>query len=511
MNPANHLPLLPILIPLTTAVATFLLRSRDGPRTLVSLAGGAGLFGAALLLALRARDTVLVYRLGGDLFSDGVPFGILLEVDQFSAFMILFSAFVLLVALAYSVFTVSQKGQRVSYHSLYHFMAAGVMGAYSTGDLFNLFVWFEVLLMATYVLAVFYSGPESTRSAFYYVAINLLGSALMLVAIGGIYASVGTLNMAHVASRMSENNVNLPALYGISSLLLAAFILKAGAFPLHSWVPEIYPAAPPPVSAVLAGVVKKVGVYGVIRVFGTVLWPLGSFFSRVVLLVAVASALYGGLAAFSQDDLFDVLSYSSIAQIGFVFMGVGVGLEPGLPTPVRVLGLTAALVYSLNHALIKSMLFMIAGQIEELALTTRYGALGGLSRRVPVMSYSFFVGAVALIGVPPLNGFFGKLLVFDSAVRTGSAVLIIGALLGAVLTLLYFSRVWVDVFWGVEGEASSVTENPNPAVAAIVVVLAVTLVLIGVFFDPFYDYAVGAARAALDIEAYTGAVLGGSS
>ncbi|MDY7081889.1 MAG: proton-conducting transporter membrane subunit, partial [Halobacteria archaeon] len=277
--------------------------------------------------------------------------------------------------------------------------------------------------------------------------------------------------------------------------------------PFHSWVPEVYPAAPAPVTAVLAGVVKKVGVYGAIRVFGTLLNPLGGFFADVILVIALASTLYGGWGGISRDDILDVLSYSSIAQVGFIFLGVAVGVNPALPADVRVLGITAALVYSLNHALIKSMLFLIGGSISEIAFTTEFDALGGLAKRAPVVSYSFFVGAIALIGIPPLNGFFGKLLVFDAGARAGSALVVGGALAGAVLTILYLSRTWMRAFWGEEGRATGMVGDSDITVVIPVVVLVVSIVLMGILFDPVFEYAHGAAEAALDSGAYVDAVI----
>ncbi|MDY6764449.1 MAG: proton-conducting transporter membrane subunit, partial [Halobacteria archaeon] len=298
-------------------------------------------------------------------------------------------------------------------------------------------------------------------------------------------------------------------LYGLSSLLMITFVLKAGAVPLHFWVPETYPAAPAPVSAILAGVVKKVGVYGILRVFGTVLVPLGDFYSPVVLVIAVASALYGGWAALSRDDILEMLSYSSIAQVGFIFLGASVGLNSSLPETVRVLAFTAVLIYSLNHAVIKSMLFLVAGHISRLAITTRFDQLGGLSKRAPIMSYSFFLGSIALIGVPPLNGFFGKLLVFDAGVDAHSSIVVGVALASAILTILYLSRTWSLAFWSQEGDASYEVTEPQIGILIPIVVLTLLCIGIGVFFDPVFEYAKGAAQATVDTQAYIDAVLVG--
>ncbi|MDY6779787.1 MAG: proton-conducting transporter membrane subunit [Halobacteria archaeon] len=508
-DPVNHIAVAPVLVPLVTGVVALLLRNRRRARIGVSMAGGVLTLLASFGVALEARNQVLVYHLGGYLV-DGVPYGILLEVDALSGFMMAFSSFVMLVSLVYALESVAERAQRVSFHGLWHIMTAGVMGAFSTGDLFNLFVWFEVMLMSSYVLVVLYSGSESTRSGFYYIAVNLVGSALMLISIGGVYAVVGTLNMADIARRVSQPGFESAPLYGVAALLLVAFLLKAGVAPFHFWVPEVYPASPTPVASALAGVVKKVGVYGMIRVFGTVLVPLGGFYSDVILGLGLVSAVYGGWAAVSRDTLLDVLSYSSVAQVGLILVGVGIGIDPDLSPGVRALGVTAALVYSLNHAVLKSLLFLAAGRLSESLATTRLESLGGLSRKAPVVSYSFFVGAVALVGIPPLNGFFGKLLVFDSGVRADSAVVVAGSLLASVLTVVYLSRAWTEAFWG---ETSEVAETypgdrlGNYVGIAPIVVLVITAVLIGLFFDPVLGYAETAAHAALDTSSYVDAAL----
>jgi multicomponent Na+:H+ antiporter subunit D len=362
-------------------------------------------------------------------------------------------------------------------------MMVGVSGSFLTGDIFNLFVWFEVMLMSTYVLVVFYSGPEHTRAALNYVVLNLVGSAVMLLAIGGLYATTGTLNMADMARRLADPaafDVAVVPVLGLSALLFAVFALKAGLVPFQFWVPAAYRAAPAPVTAMLAGVVKKVGVYAIVRLYFTVFaaaaLPQGlslpglsdaggdvpsflAFYGPVLFIMAAASTIFGGFAAVGRRDLQSVLAYSSVAQIGFVF--VPLALAATVPA-VRTLGVVAALVYAFNHGFAKSLLFLIAGVLEDALGTTDMTDLGGLAPRAPVLAGSFLVGALALVGIPPLSGFFGKLLVFDAAARAfgagaAGADLALGVvLLGAVLTIAYYTRAWNAVFWG---EASEVVRT----------------------------------------------------
>ncbi|MFB6166571.1 MAG: complex I subunit 5 family protein [Haloarculaceae archaeon] len=522
-----------MLVPLLAAIATLLARGSPRGQRALSLFGGAAYAAAVALLVWRVFAVgPVVYQV-----SDWpAPFGITLVADELSAFLLAMAAVVALAAVAFSVAYVDAFGQRVSYHPLFHFMLVGVSGAFLTGDVFNLFVWFEVMLMPSYVLVVFYSGPEHTRAALYYVVLNLVGSAVMLVAIGGLYATTGTLNMADMARRLASPaafGVDPTPVLGLSALLFAVFALKAGLAPFQFWVPSAYRAAPAPVAAVLAGVTKKVGVYAIVRlyfgVFAAATLPDGlglpglaghsflAFFGPVLFLMAAASILLGGLGALGQADLDGVFAYSSIGQVGFIVLPLAVAAT--VPS-VRTLGVAAALIYALNHAVAKSLLFLASGTVGETVGSAKFQNLGGLAGRAPWLSGAVFAGALALVGVPPLSGFFAKLLVFDTAGRALPVAGGIGlggvsisypslalavALGGAILTIAYVSRTWNRGFWGERSPAVSRSTHA-PALVAIVVALALAVVAIGVGFQPVLWAAQRAAGAAVDTQGYVRAV-----
>ena len=542
----------PLLVALGTAVLTLGVGGAFGGRAVrvVSLLGGLA-YAASVAVLVRAvavpfgTSTPLVHTAGGW----APPFGIVLVADALSAFLLALSAVVFVPVLAFAVVSVDDYGQRLSFHPLVHLMMAGVTGSFLTGDLFNLFVWFEVMLMASYVLVGFYSGPSHTRAALYYVVLNLVGSAVMLLAVGGLYATTGTLNMADMARRLAD-----PAAYGVAvaptlgllALLLAVFSLKAGLVPFHAWVPSAYRAAPAPVTALLAGVVKKVGLYAVVRVgftvFGTAPVAVSlpgvagdsvlAFLGPVLFALATASVLFGGLAALTRTDVDGVLAHSSISQIGFVFLPLAVAAT--VPE-VRALGVTAALVYAFNHGLAKSGLFLVAGTLQDVLGTTQFDDLGGVARRAPVLSAGFLVFALGLVGTPPLAGFLGKLLVFDTGARAlgaggaGAALALAVALAGAVLTLAYYTRAWRAGFWGkpsetvtdrlpVPGRAAGADPTPDAATdggratgglvvrVGAVVTLALVVVGLGVGGEALVAAAEGAATAALDTGGYVDAV-----
>jgi len=509
-----------VVAPLVVAIATAVLAlpTRHWPRLQVgiSLLGAVVYAAAVAWLVVRVfPSTAVTYQLG----DWPAPFGITLVADPLSVFMLALTAAVAVPTLVYGVRAIDDHGQRLSFHALYHFMLVGVTGAFLTGDLFNLFVWFEVMLMASYVLVVFESDTAATGAAFVYLVLNLVGSAVMLLAVGGIYAVTGTLNMADVARRLAHAQawgIDPAPVVGLAVLLFAVFALKAGLAPFQFWVPPAYEAAPTPVTAMLAGVVKKVGVYAMIRLYFTVVAPasvplgLGfgegaaAFVAPVLLVMAAASIGVGAVGAIDGDTFEELLAYSSVSQIGFIVLPIAVGAA--VPS-VRVLAVAAALVYALNHALAKSALFLVAGTIQEATGTTRFDDLGGLSGATPVVATAFFVAALALVGIPPLSGFFGKVLVFDVAVQAGADPALAVALGGAVLTVAYLSRAWTRGFWG-PSTAATRAASPDRVLLGTAVVLVAGVVLVGVGFDPVYRAATDAATAAVDPQGYVEAVLG---
>jgi len=513
---AAQAPVLPLVVGLLTAILALGTRVYPRAQQAVSV-GGIVAYGAAVLL-LAARVTAdgrLVYQV-----SDWVaPFGITLVADALSVLMLGLAAVVSLASLVFSLTFVATEDQRLAYHPLFHLMVVGVTGAFLTGDIFNLFVWFEVMLMSSYVLVVFYSGPEQTRAALLYTVLNLLGSAVMLLAIGGLYATTGTLNMADMARRLADPatfGVDPVPVLGLSAILLTVFALKAGLVPFQFWVPAAYRAAPAPITAMLAGVVKKVGIYAIIRlyfmVFAAATVPVSfpgiggdgflAFFGPVLFLMAAASIFLGGFGAVTQDELDGVLAYSSISQIGFVVLPLAVAATvPDL----RPLGVAAALVYTVNHGLVKSLLFLISGAVQSATGTTDRSLLGGLTEHDTMLSAAFFAGRLALVGIPPLTGFFGKFLVFDVAGRAGSTLGLAVALGGAVLTIAYFTRAWNHWFWGSPSDRV-LGATRDPVLVGVTVALAATVVILGVGFDPVMSAVNAAADAAIDLDGYIDAV-----
>ena len=522
----SGLVIAPLLVALVTAVLTLALGRLPELQRTSSVLGAVAY--AAAVAGVVWRCVLGPLAPGAAAYQPGgwpAPFGITLVLDGLSAFMLTIAAAVGLASVLFSVRYVAPENQRVYYHPLFHLLLVGVTGAFLTGDLFNLFVWFEVMLIVSYVFVAFYGTEYATASSFRYLVMNVLGSSLMLVAIGGLYATTGTLNMADMARVLSDpgaSGVDPAPVVGLSALLLAVFALKAGLVPFQFWVPAAYTAAPPPITAMFAGVTKKVGLYAVVRLYFTVFAaapvtvelpgfagasPL-AFLAPVLAAMGVASILVGGFGAVGQDRLEGTFAYSSVGQVGFIALPVAIAAAADPAGALRGVAIAAALVYALHHALAKALLFLSTAAVEDATGTDSLADLGGLASRSPVLAGTAFVGLLSLVGLPPLTGFFGKFLAFDAAVRGIAAdvgplavLALVASLVGAALTILYATRVWVGGFWGVETPPVEVATVGTGQVA-LLVALAAAVLLVGVGFDPVYRFAETAANAAVDTEAY---------
>jgi len=514
----------PMVVALASVVATLVMRRWARLQRATSVAGAVAYAAAVGVLAWQvvlAPDTAAAgaYQVGGW----PAPFGITLVADALSAFFLVLAATVGLAAVVFSVLFVDPANQRVFYHPLFHALILGVTGALLTGDLFNLFVWFEVMLMASYVFVAFYGGAHHTAAALRYLVLNVVGGVLMLLGIGGLYATTGTLNMADMARRLADpaaSGVDVAPVVGLAALLFVAFALKSGLVPFQFWVPGAYEAAPLPVTAMLAGVSKKVGLYAIVRLYFTVfdaaavgsglpglggLSPL-ALFGPVLFAMAVASIAVGGLGAVARDSIEGVLAYSSIGQVGFIALPIAIAATAA--ADLRHLALAGALVFALHHALAKGTLFLVAAAVRGATGTNRFAELGGLASRSPALGTTFFVGVLSLVGIPPLTGFFGKFLVFEAAIAgfatpgtVGPVLAVVVLVVGSLLTIAYTTRAWNGAFWG--GRTERVDEATVDRTQLVVLAtLSTVIVAVGIGFEPVYDFATAAADAATDRGAY---------
>jgi multicomponent Na+:H+ antiporter subunit D len=453
---------LPILGPLATAtLCTFLLRWRR-VQVALSVLGGLGTAAAAvvLLLAVRAGGTQ-VHAMGGW----APPFGIVLVGDPLSASLVALGSVIAALCLVYAAGYLEGAEARAGFHPLFHFLLMGINGAFLTGDIFNLFVFFEVLLLASYGLVAYGGTGVQLEATLKYATLNLLASTVFLVAVGALYGTVGTLNMADLAGRLGAAGPR-PVVVGILLLFLMVFGTKAAAFPLHFWLPDAHSSAPTPISAMLSGVLIKVGAYSSLRLFSLIFVGVQETARPVLLAVAAVTMVVGALGALAQRDVKRLLAYSSISQMGYILLGFG------LLTPRALEG---ALLFMLNHALGKALLFLAAGLAVHAAGTRDMRAMGGLRHHLPGTSAAFLVAVLAIAGVPPLPGFFAKLGILQGALAAGRPDLAAVAVGTSLVTMLYLFRAWQWMFWGTPRDAGH-----RPPAAMRLPVLALAGLLVGI-------------------------------
>jgi multicomponent Na+:H+ antiporter subunit D len=496
----SWLPVLPLLVPLFTAVAALLAaRSRTAQRW-ISAAGALVLLGVSVALLGRVlEEGILVVQPG----AWPAPFGISVVADLLGAIMVLLTGAIGAAVGIYSLSAIPEENETFGHHPLYHILLMGVNGAFLTGDLFNLYVWFEVLLIASFVLLVLGNRRGQVRGAVAYVTVNLAASALFLAGIGLLYGATGALNMADLSVRLPE--VDSPGLVtALSMLFLVAFGVKAAVFPLFYWLPASYHTPPAAVSAVFAGLLTKVGVYALIRVFTLLFTADVAFTHTLLLVVAGVTMVTGVLGAAAQTDVRRILSFHIVSQIGYMIMGLALFTK---------LALVGAVFYVMHHIIVKANLFLVGGVMHRLGGSSDLGRLGGLYRSRPLLAVLFLIPALSLAGVPPLSGFWAKLVLIQAGLQTGQYLIVGVALAVGGLTLYSMTKIWMQGFWEAQPEGAAPLANPGaarmvPLLLPIAALAAVTLA-IGLWAQPLFDVAGAAADQLLDPTAYRRAVLGG--
>ncbi|MDC4233467.1 Na+/H+ antiporter subunit D [Actinomyces sp. B33] len=444
----------PVLLPLLGAGLALVLGRRARAQRLIALVALSATTAVAAVLAVAANAGPVVLDVG----SWAAPIGVTLVADRLAATMLLVSQIVTLGVLVYSLSqSVIDDDPRTPvsiYFPTFLVLSAGVANAFLTGDLFTLYVGFEILLGASFVLITLGATRGRVRAGTVYVVVSLLSSALFLVGIALTYAATGTVNMAQLTERLPE--IDPGASLMIQTVLLVAFGIKAAIFPLQAWLPDSYPTAPAPVTAVFAGLMTKVGVYALIRL-QVLLFP-GGRLTALLAAIGVATMIVGILGAVAQDDVKRLLSFTLVSHIGFMVWGLAL---------VRTTGLAAAIYYAAHHILVQTTLFLIAGLIERRTGTTSLSRLSGLYRSAPVITLCFLVAGLNLVGVPPLTGFVGKLGLVRASVETGSPTawtLLAAGMIASFLTLYAVVTWWNLAFW--QSEEDSTTSLHAPVVRA---------------------------------------------
>lgn len=492
---------LPVAVPLLTAAALVVLPARlRWTGRLLTLAGTGAVLAVGIALLVATADGGVVSQAVGD-WPAGVS--IMLVADQFSALLVTTTAVLVLAGLWFA-FVVGDDARRM-FTPLVMVLSAGVYGAYLTADLFNLFVFIEVMLAPSYVLVVLSGARRRLSAGGVYLTVSLLASTVFLAGVGLIYGLTGTVNLGELAGTAARSGPVAVA----AGVLLVAMAAKAAVVPVHTWLPRVYRETTPAVTVLFSGLLTKVAVYVIFRVYA-VMYDGDPTWRWLVMAVALVTLLIGAAASLGDRTIRGVLLYSMVSHIGFMLVGVGLSTSAGL---------AAGIFYLLQYVLVKAALLMCAGAVQTTYGTDRLDRLGGLVGREPMLATAFMVGAMSLAGIPPLAGFVGKLSLVQAAFVDGQYLaggVVVG---GSLLTIMAMLHVWNQVFWGhdgeltwaeaeEEGEAGTVTAvKVRTGLVAPAVLLASAGLVLGIVAQPVLAAAEVAAGNLLDPAGYVAAVI----
>jgi multicomponent Na+:H+ antiporter subunit D len=510
----NAIIIAPIVFPLIVALITFSLWKKSKLQELINLIGSFCLMIIGFLLLQKVLDSGIQVMQAGNWEA---PFGITIVADTFSAVMSLITG---VMAFSVSVYSISsmkgpdtpgdmrRKQFQFAYYPLLNIMYMGINGAFLTGDLFNMYVWFEVMLISSFVLLSLGGSKLQLEGTFKYVTINLISSALFLVGTGLLYSITGTLNMAHLAEIIPQIE-NRELVTVIAMLFLICFGIKAAVFPLFFWLPASYHTPPISISAIFAGMLTKVGVYSLIRVFTLMFLTNVPYTHTIILWISALTMLVGVLGAASQYDMRRILSFHIISQIGYMILGLA------LFTPLAIAG---SIFYIMHHIIVKANLFLVSGIASRIKGHYDIRLIGSLLNAYPFLAVLFLIPALSLAGIPPLSGFWSKFFVVKAGLDVGQNIVIAIALLVGLLTLYSMTKIWNEAFFKedprenlrLKGDQPGLFARQNIFMVLPVIFLAAITLTIGFYPEPFFKIAEQAANELMNPSIYINTVLRGT-
>lgn len=486
---------LPLLIPFAIAISLLIFRSEKLSRWMGPLGSLAILAVSVYLNYLLQQNGIMSLNTGGWV----APFGIVLVIDYLSSLMLMVSS---LIAFVIALFANRNLPDDIPLSRFYFFfftLIMGVNGAFITGDVFNLYVWFEVMLISSFVLITLGKKKEQLEGGIKYLAINIIGSMLFLAGLGLLYGKTGTLNMAHLAEIL-KNDYQSSLMSTSLVLFFVAFGIKAAVFPLYFWLPSSYHTPNITITSLFAGLLTKVGVYTLIRFFTLFFVQDQAFWHNLLLIIAGLTMVTGGMAAASYYETRRILSYHIISQIGYMIMGLGIF------TPLALAG---ALFFTIHNMIAKTGTFMAAGLIAKMKGTYELKEVGGLYKQNPVLAILFIIPALALAGFPPLSGFFAKFMLLKAGIESGQYLITAVALLTGFLTLYSMIKIWNEAFLKKQPEDKIVSTGVKLKFSDYVplAILAGASLLLGIFASTVFDYVIQAGNQLIEPSAYIKAVL----
>lgn len=489
-----NLLLFPIIIPFFFAIVLLFFKEQVRIQRILTVIGLSASIVTAFSLIMKVKqDGIQTLTLG----SWPAPFGITLVSDMFSALLVTSTLVITLFVVIYSFSSIGEERERFFYYPAILFMITGVNGAFTTGDIFNMFVFFEVLLIASYLLIVLGGEKRQLRESIKYILVNVISSAFFVITIAYLYSIVGTLNMADIGQKIAD--IGQPGIVSvIGVLLLLVFGIKAGIFPLYFWMPGSYAAPPVPILALFGALLTKVGVYAITRTYTLFFVNDLAFTHTILMVLALLTIVAGCIGALAYFDLKQIIIYNILIAIGVILFGVSLMNEAGMQ---------GAVFYLIHDMLIKGALFLIIGIMIHVTGTSNLREMGGLIKTHAPLGWLFLIAAFGLAGIPPLSGFVGKLLIVQGGFEHGQLFGTIVILLSSLIVLLSVIRIFIYAFWGEPVALQPTNRKTYKHMMFPTVILVALSVLYGVGTEWIFPYVSDAANVLLDPSSYINAVL----
>lgn len=491
----NNLVVMPIVIPLTMGMILILFRNKIAFHRLTSLFTilATGILSSILLYQVN-NDGIQTLQLGGW----DAPFGIILAADMFSVLLLITTSAVSLCCLLYAFRSIGIERENHFFYPLFLFLITGVNGSFLTGDLFNLYVCFEVMLIASYVLIVHGGTKIQLRESFKYVLVNVVSSFLFLVAIAYLYAITGTLNLAHLSLRIAEAGQD-GLLTTVALLFLIVFGMKAALF-LFFWLPGSYSTPPTAVAAIFAALLTKVGIYAIIRMFTLVFYHETGLTHLLIGILAGLTMLFGAIGAVAYNDIKQIITYNVIIGAGLVLAGLAAFTEEAF---------TGMIFYLIHDMIIKALLFLLGGTVIYLTGTSKMKEISGLIRNHPYLGWIFFIAALSVSGIPPLSGLLGKVLVTKGTFESGYYWLGAVALFTSLMVMYSVLKIFMHVFWGETTISDEMEKGTTKGLMHPMVFLTAATILLGIGAEGLAPFVQAASIQLLDPNVYIEAIFYG--
>ena len=492
----NNIIVMPMIIPLLTGIILVFLRHYTKTQRVLSILSSIATVVVSLFILNQIQqEGILRLDFGGWL----PPYGILFVADSFSMLLVVTTSIVTGILLIYAFSSIGKKYEHMFFYPFVFFLVTGVNGSFLTGDLFNLYVCFEVMLLSSYVLITMGGRKVQLIESIKYVTINVLSSWFFLIGIAYLYGTVGTLNMAHLSVRIAEVGQG-PLLTVISLIFLIVFSLKAGLL-LYFWLPGSYSAPPTVIAALFGALLTKVGIYAMFRIFTLIFYHEPVITHTAIGVMAILTMIGGSVGALAYNDIRKIVSYNVVIAVGFILAGLALQSE---------VAFQGAIYYLIHDMIVKALLFLVVGTMIYLTGKAKIEEMSGLIRNYPMLGWLFFITMLSLAGIPPLSGFIGKVFIGQGAIETGSFILLIVAFLSGIFVLYSLLRIFLNCFWGetIISEDDDVPLKKGMLVPCIL--LAIMTVAIGLGVEGLAPYVSDAARTLMNPEIYIDAVLQGN-